>query len=235
MLTIHRTLKIYGPSDRRDQLEPQLIWATPRQRGFPPRGVGGAAGQVSSTAYAAAAGPALASSSSTSQSSSSQRYATTAKQSKSQQEAIKKQQEAVRKQQEALQNAAELKQMLGSLEKVDNEGRRASLLDALCSVDDILNLPVHPSPPGVASGDLVVDLLKHQVGDVVYVVFIYLILACRAKRCSGVLIMNTRLYQLRSPTNQFSFGSTEKSARRCVNFVSKLSVIHSIISAPLLQ
>lgn len=164
MLTIHRTLKIYGPSDKRDQLEPQLIWATPRQRGFPPRGVGGATKQVSSTAYAVAAGPPAASSSSTSQPSSSQRYGAKATQSKSQQEAIKKQQEAVRKHQEALQNAAELKQMLGGLEKVDDEGRRASLLDALCSVDDILNLPVHPAPPGIANGDLVVDLLRHQVG-----------------------------------------------------------------------
>ncbi|KAG1777727.1 SNF2 family N-terminal domain-containing protein [Suillus placidus] len=143
--SLSMTLKIYGPSDKRDQLEPQLIWATPRQRGFPPRGVGGAAGRVPSTAVD---GSAVASSSYTSQPSSSQRYGATATLSKSQQE--------------ALQNATELKQMLGGLEKVDNEGRRASLLDALCSVDDILNLPVHPAPPGVASGDLVVDLLKHQ-------------------------------------------------------------------------
>ncbi|KAG1752940.1 SNF2 family N-terminal domain-containing protein [Suillus lakei] len=159
-----KTLKIYGPSDKRDQLEPQLIRATPRQRGFPPRRAGGAAGQVPSTVHAAAAGrtPAVASSSYTSQPASSQRHGATTTQPKAQQEAIRKQQEAVRKQQEALRNAAELKQMLGSLEKVDNEGRRASLLDTLCSVNDILNLPVHPAPPGVASGDLVVDLLKHQ-------------------------------------------------------------------------
>jgi hypothetical protein len=104
--------------------------------------------------------------------------------------------------------------MLGGLEKVDNEGRRASLLDALCSVDDILNLPVHPAPPGVASGDLVVDLLKHQVGDVAYAVFIHLILACRAKRCSGVSIMSIRLCRPRSPISQFSFGSTEKLAQK---------------------
>ncbi|KAG1766956.1 SNF2 family N-terminal domain-containing protein [Suillus occidentalis] len=141
--SLSMTLKIYGPSDKRDQLEPQLIWATPHQRGFPPRGVGGS--QVHPPA---------------SQLSSSRRA--TATQSKSQQETIKMQQEAIRKQQQAWQNASELKQMLGGLEKVDNEGRRASLLDALCSVDDILNLPVHPAPPGIASGDLVVDLLKHQ-------------------------------------------------------------------------
>ena len=73
------------------------------------------------------------------------------------------QREAIRKQQEALQKAAELKQMLNNLEKVDDEGRRTSLLDTLCSKDDILNLPLHPNPPGIKNGDLVVDLLKHQV------------------------------------------------------------------------
>ena len=64
---------------------------------------------------------------------------------------------------EALQRAVELRQMLSNLEKVDDEGRRSSMLDTLCSVDDILNLPLHPSPPGILSGELTVDLLKHQV------------------------------------------------------------------------
>ncbi|KAJ3514328.1 hypothetical protein NLJ89_g2437 [Agrocybe chaxingu] len=71
--------------------------------------------------------------------------------------------EAIRKQQEALRKAAELRQMLNSLEKVDDEGRRSSLLDTLCSTDDILSLPLCPSPPGIASGELTVDLLKHQL------------------------------------------------------------------------
>ncbi|KAH7924627.1 hypothetical protein BV22DRAFT_1129678 [Leucogyrophana mollusca] len=158
--SLSMTLKIYGPSDKRDLLEPQLVWATPRQRGFPPRG-----GAVPGTPAAAGRGPssssaAAASSSSSysaSQPASHRRGATgmTVAQTKAQQEAI-------RQQQEALHKAAELRQMLSSLEKVDDEGRRASLLDALCSTDDVLNLPVHPSPPGVASGDLVVNLLKHQ-------------------------------------------------------------------------
>ena len=71
--------------------------------------------------------------------------------------------EALRKQQEVLQKAAELRQMLSNLEKVDDEGRRSSLLDTLCSIDDVLNLPLHPSPPGILSGELTVDLLNHQV------------------------------------------------------------------------
>ena len=73
------------------------------------------------------------------------------------------QQEAIRKQQEAFARAQELRQILNNLEKVDDEGRRASLLDTLCSVDDVLGLPVHPDPPGTANGQLKVDLLKHQV------------------------------------------------------------------------
>lgn len=73
------------------------------------------------------------------------------------------QQLTARKEQESLQKAAELRQMLNALEKVDDDGRRSSLLDTLCSTDDILNLPLHPNPPGTKIGDLKVDLLKHQV------------------------------------------------------------------------
>ncbi|KAF9222676.1 hypothetical protein BS17DRAFT_708165 [Gyrodon lividus] len=147
--SLSTSLKIYGASDKRDILEHLLNWATPRQRGFPPRGSGGVPGVPS------AKGVASSSALSETMPGPSQRRGATNAQTQAQQEAI-------RKQQEALQKAAELKQMLSGLEKVDDEGRRASLLDTLCSTVDILNLPVHPNPPGVARGDLVVDLLKHQ-------------------------------------------------------------------------
>jgi SWI/SNF-related matrix-associated actin-dependent regulator of chromatin subfamily A3 len=71
-------------------------------------------------------------------------------------------QEAMRKQQLALQQAAELRQVLSGLEKVDDQDRRSSMLDTLCAVDDILSLPEHPNPPGIASGELRNNLLKHQ-------------------------------------------------------------------------
>ena len=71
--------------------------------------------------------------------------------------------EALRRQQEEFARAAELRQTLANLEKVDDEGRRSSLLDTLCSTEDVLGLPEHPNPPGIASGELRVDLLKHQV------------------------------------------------------------------------
>jgi SWI/SNF-related matrix-associated actin-dependent regulator of chromatin subfamily A3 len=71
--------------------------------------------------------------------------------------------EALRKQQEEFARAAELRQTLANLEKVDDEGRRSSLLDTLCSTEDVLGLPEHPNPPGIASGELRVDLLRHQV------------------------------------------------------------------------
>lgn len=128
----------------RDRLEPLLIWATPGQRGFSSQQAGLSARPdlivpISSTSRA---GP------STQRRGAGQSHA---------------QQEATRKRQEALQKAAELRQMLSTLEKVDDEGRRSSLLDTLCSTDDILNLPLHPSPPGIKNGELKVDLLKHQV------------------------------------------------------------------------
>jgi SWI/SNF-related matrix-associated actin-dependent regulator of chromatin subfamily A3 len=73
--------------------------------------------------------------------------------------------EALRKQQEEFVRNAELRQILANLEQVNDEGRRTSLLDTLCSTEDVLNLPEHPNPPGIASGELRVDLLKHQVCD----------------------------------------------------------------------
>ncbi|KAL4074195.1 SNF2 family N-terminal domain-containing protein [Scleroderma citrinum] len=139
-------MRIYGASDKCDILESQLMWATPGQRGFSlenrniptvPSPIAGPSYTGSLYAY--------------SQPTSSQRGASSSMQ-----------EEAIKKQQDALHNAAVLKQMLINLEKVDDEGRRASLLDTLCSHDDILNLPVHPSPPGIASRELMVDLLKHQ-------------------------------------------------------------------------
>lgn len=81
----------------------------------------------------------------------------------------KAQQEAIKKQQESLAKAVELRSMLNNLEKVDDEGRRGSLLDTLCSADDILNLPLHPDPPGTKNGQLTVDLLKHQVCPLIVV------------------------------------------------------------------
>jgi SWI/SNF-related matrix-associated actin-dependent regulator of chromatin subfamily A3 len=147
-LLLRRTLRIYGASDKRDQLEPLLIWATPRQRGFSAGNNSNTIGGRSSVLSSAAT------------SSSASNMASRAKPGKGQ---TKAQLEAAKKQQEAFQKAAELKQMLNNLERVDDEGRRSSLLDTLCSTDDILTLPLHPSPPGISSGELVVDLLKHQV------------------------------------------------------------------------
>ncbi|KAK0212781.1 SNF2 family N-terminal domain-containing protein [Desarmillaria ectypa] len=135
--TLNMSLKIYGASSKRDTLEPLLIWSTPGQRGF-----GSRRGQVPSSQGSVAS---MAGSS----------HAPGAKPAQT---------EAARKQQEALKKAAELRQILNSLEKVDDEGQRGSLLDSVCSTEDILNLPLHPSPPGIEQGNLVVDLMKHQVG-----------------------------------------------------------------------
>lgn len=151
------SLKIYGASDKRRELEPALIWATPGQRGFPPSRASSSTsatvnGRTGSVAPVMGYSAPIPSRSAPFPSSS---------QSSSVQTAVQK--EAIRKQQESLHKAAELRQMLNNLEKVDDESRRTSLLDTLCSTEDVLNMPLHQNPPGRASGELTVDLLKHQV------------------------------------------------------------------------
>jgi len=148
-LRFHRTLRIYGPSDKRSELEPALIWATPGQRGF-----NASSSSSKTTGHSSTVSGPLSMSMPPSQMGNPAHSAARV--------------EAVRKQQEALQKAAELKQMLNALEKVDDGGRRASLLDTLCSTDDVLAMPLHPNPPGIATGELVVDLLKHQVCNLIW-------------------------------------------------------------------
>lgn len=153
LLTCNRSLKVYGASSERSQLEPLLIWATPRQRGFPPtradgsRIIPGAPTPLQTynyddpdTSRAEISSLSLAARASIGQI------------SKASAASI-----------EALRKVEELRGMLNALEKVDDDSRRSSLLDTLCSKDDILNLPVHANPPGIATGDLVTDLMKHQV------------------------------------------------------------------------
>lgn len=100
-------------------------------------------------------------------------------------EQLREREAAIAKQREALQKAADLKQMLEGLEKVNDEGRRESVLDSLCSTEDVLNLPEHPDPPGKKAGNLVVDLLKHQVIDPSYLLFQVCSCFRRVKPCSG--------------------------------------------------
>lgn len=152
---IYSTLKIYGPSDKRNEIEQKLCLVTltknrsskpdPSQSSAmpPPYGVAASYGSYADPGFSGAdpgygTGMAIPPTQST---------------------------EALRKQQEAFTRAAELRQMLSNLEKVDDEGRRSSLLDTLCTTEDVLGLPEHPNPPGIASGELRVDLLKHQVCD----------------------------------------------------------------------
>jgi SWI/SNF-related matrix-associated actin-dependent regulator of chromatin subfamily A3 len=146
------TLKIYGPSDKRNEIVQKLMLAQNRSskpdpsqsRAMPPP-YGAAA------PYASYAAPGF--------SGGDPGHGTSM--------AIPPTQsaEALRKQQEEFARAVELRQTLSNLEKVDDESRRSSLLDTLCSTEDVLGLPEHPNPPGIASGELRVDLLRHQVCD----------------------------------------------------------------------
>ena len=68
-------------------------------------------------------------------------------------------------QQAEAKKAQELRDVINSFGSVSDESRRASLLDSLCSMDDILNLPIqeHPPPPSVENGVLVTNLMRHQL------------------------------------------------------------------------
>ncbi|KNZ72866.1 Putative SWI/SNF-related matrix-associated actin-dependent regulator of chromatin subfamily A member 3-like 1, partial [Termitomyces sp. J132] len=112
--TLAITLLIYGASNARDILEPRLIWATPRQRGFSSQQSSSTSSRLTATGSTPTPYPHASGT------------------------------------------------MLSNLEKVDDDGRRSSLLDTLCSNEDILSLPLHPDPPGIKNGSLQVDLLKHQ-------------------------------------------------------------------------
>ena len=131
-------------------MEPLLVWATPGQRGFglPP------SQRTSVPATQTHAGPAYT----------SYHDPYLIPQHKPHTPALTPAQEAAQKKlAEDMKKAAELRQILDNLEKVNDEGRRASLLDQLLSADDVLKLPEHPGPPGVDAGNLTINLMKHQV------------------------------------------------------------------------
>jgi SWI/SNF-related matrix-associated actin-dependent regulator of chromatin subfamily A3 len=152
------SLKIYGDIKKRAQLEPQLLWATPGRRGFPARSATTSSYSTNSVA-STYVNPYT-----------SQPHAQLLAQNQARQAQVQAQAQAQALAQakikqerlEAFQRAEDLRQMLLTMEKVDDEGRRSSLLDNVCSKEDVLNLPQHSNPPGIASGELKVDLLKHQ-------------------------------------------------------------------------
>ena len=146
---ICRSVKIYGRMDQRQTLEPLLTWATPGQRGFGP-----SSSQHSNV-------PATQTHAASAYASYHDPYSSV---HKPQAPALTPAQVAAQKKLvEDMKKAAELRQILDNLEKVNDEGRRASLLDQLLSTDDVLTLPEHPNPPGIDAGNLTVNLLKHQV------------------------------------------------------------------------
>ncbi|KAI0730200.1 SNF2 family N-terminal domain-containing protein [Fomitopsis betulina] len=166
------TLKIYGSSNLRSTLEPKLSWAAPR--GFPQRNGTGTtqipgaplrsaavppASQSAHGGYGAQPQPAYGGYGAHPGASQSG-YAPPASQMSPAELAARE--AAARKQAQEMAKSTELRQILNSLEKVDDEGRRSSLLDTLCSVADVMELPEHPSPPSIQNGDLKVNLLKHQ-------------------------------------------------------------------------
>ena len=232
-LSFNSSIKIFGACNQRETIERRLIWATPGQRGFPPpnadgsRVVPGAGreprrtyntnGPASSQAIPGPTYPQPPQHPGSSQYPTSQAVSAsqTARVNPLATEQQRKQQAALLAQQDALRKAAELRSMLNTLEKVDDESRRTSLLDTLCSTEDVLKLPVHPSPPGLTSGELTVNLLRHQVLQyMIFFLYHFWWALHRAKPCSGVLIVNTPNYQRRSRINQSSSGNIRKPGTR---------------------
>lgn len=200
-----RVLKIYGAAGRRDVLEPQLIWATPGQRGFSSRNNRAPGSSSIARLPTGTARPGYNASSN--EYSAIQR---TPSISVAQREVMKKQQEAFAKQQESLRKATELSQMIAGLEKVDDESRRHTLLDSLCSVDDILSLPLHPDPPGIQKGNLKVDLLRHQVCCFLAANSQFLVYYFSHKRFSGVSRGNILIYPPKKAISLCNSGNTSQ-------------------------
>lgn len=130
-------------------MEPLLLWATPGQRGF-----GHSSSQRSNVQATQAHAAPTYTSYHDPYSVPHKPYTPTL---------TPAQEAAQKKLAEDMKKATELKQILDNLEKVNDEGRRASLLDQLLSTDDVLTLPEHPAPPGIDAGNLTVNLMKHQV------------------------------------------------------------------------
>lgn len=66
--------------------------------------------------------------------------------------------------------ASQLRSILESVTRLDDTTRRDNLLNSLCG-EDVLELPVMPNPPSVASGHLKTELLKHQVSKIYQIIF----------------------------------------------------------------
>ncbi|ORY32870.1 SNF2 family N-terminal domain-domain-containing protein [Naematelia encephala] len=120
-------MSIYGRPSLRQVLEPELIWATPGQRGFEAmrRGDTGGSNGNRLGGDTMVIGPGGSGSS------------------------------------QPLDE--EMRRLLDGLKKVENDEKHADgVMDNLTADIDVSKLPLHPSPPGVANGQLQVDLLPHQ-------------------------------------------------------------------------
>ncbi|ORY75046.1 SNF2 family N-terminal domain-domain-containing protein [Leucosporidium creatinivorum] len=140
-------IALYAPESIRDQLMPQLRWATPAPARrssklvpLPPtQNQTGVQGTASPQKGKGKAGNSSASSASSIAPEPGETAAQTAARQR------------------------QLQKVLGALQRINGEEKRGDeVLDALADVKDVLDLPFPKNPPGIASGDLNVDLLPHQ-------------------------------------------------------------------------
>ncbi|KDQ18333.1 hypothetical protein BOTBODRAFT_184989 [Botryobasidium botryosum FD-172 SS1] len=162
------SLNIYGAPSMRSQLEPKLKWATPGQRGFTDamrrqsHASNSSSSRPSSSQASSAPRTTSYSISQSSQRQSSQSQPRTAPApaalTAAQLQQKKAAQERAERERAEQARAMELQQMLASLEKVQDEGRRATVLDTLCANDGLLEIPEYEEEVEGLS----VNLLRHQ-------------------------------------------------------------------------
>ena len=190
-------------------MEPKFVWATGRH-GFPPRRINQPPPSQS------AAGPSSSQNTSTSHYTPTTSSTAVAELSSSQTQRVmpaeqarllEQQRQRQLKIQEERAKAYELAQQLAQLQKINDESRRSSLLDTLCSIDDVLNLPMHPDPPSIANGQLKVDLLNHQVRFPVLSLSIFQYFKRRNKLSSGFWTESIRSFPKEKKTDPCNFGS----------------------------
>jgi SWI/SNF-related matrix-associated actin-dependent regulator of chromatin subfamily A3 len=124
-------LKIYGAADKRNQIEPLLNWATPvkHKASVSVSSKAGGRSYKAASSYASYTAPEFSCYDSSGYGGQMPSTSQTA--------------EAPRKRQEKFDRAAELRDMLSNLERVDDGGRRSSLLDTLCSTEDFRDHRTH--------------------------------------------------------------------------------------------
>lgn len=152
-------LSIYARPSHRDVLEPELKWATPGQRGFEAMRAAEAAG-VQQGSQGKAKGKGRAKMGADTGLHGSGNSGAGLPEANWNEEEMRRLLDGLKKVQEDEKQANGV--MVRHIDMMMDGAKVADQQDTLTSNIDVSKLPLHPSPPGVANGQLRVDLLGHQ-------------------------------------------------------------------------